>query len=555
MTTELEFIITVKPGVDIDMFYDDMESKYGDNEIPSRIVECGYRRPLSRSTHYFLSPEEAAKVATDSRVESIQLTYEAMGHKIVPLGIQQTGNFDKSGTQTATDLNWGLLRSYERAPRANWGSDGSPSVTATIELDNIGRNVDVVIIDGHIPQGHPEFAVNADGTGGDRLNRFNWFQYNQEVRGIAAGTYVYDYKAGADEDNNHGTHVAGTACGNTGGWARGSNVYNISPYTASTDNNYTNYFYDMINYVRVWHQNKAVNPKIGRRNPTIVNMSFGMTSGANLDTFANRIVYQGITYTRPGGGWTSTNRINFGLVAQSGTTSYWYARDNSLDADIADAIADGIIFVGAAGNFYMYNDIPTGANYNNSIQSLYLGLIYLDYYYMRGPSPAAAPGVIHVSSIDSTVAERKADYSNAGPRTDIFAAGSNIMSSYYTGGVSDPRNASYQKYKSSGTSMASPQVTGLLACALEIYPAMTPTQALDYIKSTASNNVLADSAFTTTYPSTSYTNYNSLFQASNRYAMYKTEKLTSAQTWPRKNYLLRPSTGRTFPRSRVRSLG
>lgn len=555
MTTELEFIITVKPDVDIDLFYDDMESLYGDTEIPDRIVECAYRRPISRSTHYYLSPEEAARVALDSRVESIQLTFEALGHKIVPLGIQQNGNFNKSSTQTATDLNWGLLRSYERNPRANWGSDGTDNINATIELDNIGRNVDVVIMDGHIPQGHPEFAVNTDGTGGDRLNRFNWFQYNQEVRGQAAGTYVYDFKVGADDDNNHGSHVAGIACGNTCGWARGSNVYNISPYTTSTDNNYTNYFYDMINYVRVWHQNKAVNPKIGRKNPTIVNMSFGMTSAANLDTFADRIVYQGVTYTRPAGGWTNINKINFGLIAQSGTNSLWYARDSSLDADVVDAINDGIIFVGAAGNFYMYNDSTTGANYNNSIQNYYLNLIYLDYYYMRGPSPSAAQGVIHVSAVDSTVAERKADYSNAGPRTDVFAAGTNIMSSYYTGGIADPRNASYQKYKLTGTSMATPQVTGLLACALEIYPAMTPAQALDYIKSTASDNVLADSAFSTAYPSTSYVSYNSLYQASNRYAMYKTEKLSSAQTWPRKNYLLRPTTGRTFPRNRVRVLG
>ena len=50
--------------------------------------------------------------------------------------------------------------------------------------------MDVVIVDAHINPDHPEFAVNSDGTGGSRVNQFNWFQYNS-VLGYSNGTYTY----------------------------------------------------------------------------------------------------------------------------------------------------------------------------------------------------------------------------------------------------------------------------------------------------------------------------------------------------------------------------
>jgi hypothetical protein len=225
-------------------------------------------------------------------------------------------------------------------------------------LTNTGKNVDVVIIDGHLVPGHPEWAVNDDGTGGTRLNQFNWYQYNQEVRGVAAGTYVYDFLTAtqAVADNGHGNNVGSIACGSRYGWAKDANIYNFSPYSGSTANatGYTNYIYDMMNYIRTWHANKPINPKLGRRNPTICNMSFGFNGGlalANIDI----IYYQGVQYNRPAGGWTVTDRINFDLVAASGTTMLFMSRNGSIDADMVDAINDGIILVGAAGNFYMYN--------------------------------------------------------------------------------------------------------------------------------------------------------------------------------------------------------
>jgi hypothetical protein len=556
MAQEREYIITLKPDQDWDLFYEDMESNYGDAEIPHRQVECAYRRPMSRSTHYYLTDDEAAQVAQDSRVESVTLTYQDRGLSISSFVVQTSANWDKSSTNNSSDVNWGLLRGYERATRASWGSDGTTAVSGTIDLGNIGRNVDVVIIDGHMVPGHPEWAVNADGTGGTRLNQFNWFQYNQQVRATAAGTYVYDFISGTqpDADNNHGNNVGAIAVGNTCGWARGANIYNISPYSSSTANatGYGNYIYDLMNYIRVWHNSKAINPATGRRNPTICNMSWGLTSQIALASI-DRVIYQGVTYNKPGGGWTATDRANFGLVAASGSNMLFMARDSSIDADMVDAINDGIILVGAAGNFYMYFDRIGGINYDNALQ--YLSGTYQSLYYMRGSSPGAAPGVVTVSAIDATVAERKADFSNAGPRTDIFASGSNIMGVYYTGGVTDPRNASFRKGKMSGTSQASPQVCGLLACALETYPNMTAAQALQYIRTNSTANGLQDSAFSTTYGSSSYLSYNTLYGGPNLYAAYRNEAARTNQVYPRRDYFVRPTAGRAFPRQKIRRYG
>lgn len=548
MADAKEYIVILRDQVDLDNFYDDMESKYTNGHVPSRQVELAYRRPTSRSTHYYLTDDEVTKLSNDPRVESITLTYQDRGLSIKPMLIQTSSNWSKSSTNSSNQLNWGLLRGYESSTRPNWGSDGTADVSGSINLTNIGNNVDVVISDGHLVPGHPEWAKKLDGTGGSRLVQYNWFTHNQAVRGTSAGTYVYDFLVYANGDNNHGNNVAGIACGSSCGWARGANIYNISPYS-SHSNYYGNYIYDHINYIREWHASKPINVKTGRRNPTIVNMSWGLSGSVPLQAI-DRVNYQGTIYNRPPGGWTTYDRIYFGLVV-GGSSMLWYARDSSLDADLADAINDGIILVGAAGNFFMYNDSPSGINYNNYLDA------YGSYnYYMRGPSPGSASGVIQVSAINATVSEKKADYSNAGGRTDIFSPGSNIMGAYYSGGVADPRSSSFKKAKLSGTSMASPQVTGVLACAMETYPNMSPAEAKTYIQTTSFKNQLAgDIVFDTSYGTFSYLYFDSLYGANNYYLRYNPERPVTGVAKPKTFYKLRGTDGCTYPRTILRRYG
>ena len=546
-----EYIVILRDRTDLDDFYTDMEQHSHYEHVPDRSVELSYRRPMSRSTHYWLTEAEAATLAQDPRVMEVQQPYYNRNISIAPLG-QYSDRWDKSGTNSQTSRNWALLRGYERATRSNWGSDGTATAAGTINLTNVGNNVDVVIADGHIVPGHPEFAVNDDGTGGSRLNQFNWFQYNSQVRSTAAGTYVYDFLTDASSiaNNNHGCNVAGIAAGNTCGWARGANVYNISPYSGSTANatGYGNYIYDLINYIRVFHANKSINAKTGRRNPTIVNMSWGFNSQLTLNNISE-VRYKGVVYTKPGSGWTVNDRIYFGLIAAIGNDMVFYSRDASIDQDCVDAIADGIIMCGAAGNFYMYNERSGGALYDN-----YLKYIF-NYYYMRGPSPGAATGVIHVSAVDSTVAEQKVNFSNAGPRTDVFSPGANIMSSMNTSDTTDPRNTSFYKGNMSGTSQATPQVTGIIACALETYPNMTPAQALTYIQTYANSGVLSDSALNTNYGSIDFLNTNTLYNGPNKYITYRKERGDQYQVYPKRDYNVRPTSGRTYPRPRIRRFG
>lgn len=552
MSQENEYIIILKSSDYLDQFYEEMESNYGSDSVPNRQVECAYRRPMSRSTHYYLTDNEAETVSRDARVLSIERTYKDKGIKIKPTGVQSSDFWDKSDINNSNHVNWGLLRGYERQTRNNWGSDGTVSVPGTINITSSGNNVDIVIIDGHLVANHSEWAVNENGSGSTRLTQFNWFQYNPQVRGTSVGNYSYDFMLGAEEDNNHGNNVAAIACGNSSGWARSANIFNINPYATSTSNaaGYNNYTYDLINYVRVWHANKTINGKTGRKNPTICNMSFGFVNNIALNDIS-QIVYQGVTYNKPGGGWTIADRANFDLVASLNGEIYFNVRDTSFDADCVDAINEGIILVGSAGNLYMYQDLPGGVNYNNYLVSS--GGID---YYMRGSSPAAASGVICVSAVDSTVAERKADYSNAGPRTDIFASGTNIMGAYYTGGVTDFRNASFQKGKMSGTSQASAQVSGILACAMESWPSMTPLEAKLYIKNKANINVLeGGGSFSTQYNNADYTDYNTLYGGPNEHAAYYAERAATGSVFPKVNFKLRPTTGSTYPRTKIRRYG
>jgi subtilisin family serine protease len=102
------------------------------------------------------------------------------------------------------------------------------------------------------------------------------------------------------------------------------------------------------------------------------------------------------------------------------------ARAAGVDADIQDAINEGIIIVASAGNSYWDMATSDLSDYNNS----FIASIYT-YYHSRGSSPGSADNVICVGSVGTTTLEYKSDFSNYGKRVDIWAPGSNITSSVY----------------------------------------------------------------------------------------------------------------------------
>jgi hypothetical protein len=257
-----------------------------------------------------------------------------------------------------------------------------------------------------------------------------------------------------------------------------------------------------------------------------------------------------------GGGFTTEQLNSWGFIAGQRIPK----RVDALDADIEDAITDGIIYVGAAGNGRWKHDVPGGLDWNNTFE---MGVRYPDsllepYHYMRGTSPTANDTTSHpdgafeipnicVGSIDVTVGDYKAGYSDCGPGVDIWAPGTNIISSY-TGGVSDIRNASFLVGKISGTSMASPQVCGVLACALEQNPHWNQIQAKQYITGVAKQNQITA---TTGGPADS----TDLQGAPNKYLYYKRTRADEGITVPKNDQGTRPTSGQAWPRPKIYRFG
>ena len=513
-----EYIVTLRDHNKLDNFYTDMEEPGGNLYIPNRSVEVAKRREISRNTHYFLSKEEAEQIRQDSRVLAVELAKRpnviARPHGII------SGPFNGGSAVTQNDKNWAL----DFCTRGV--GDGGAGQASSVRITAAGRNVDVVIVDDHIREpDHPEYAVNADGSGGSRLIRYNWY-------GPYGGNYVYNINA----DDYHGSHVASTVAGNTQGWASSANIYNID-FRLN----------DAIDYVRLWHKNKAINPATGRKNPTIMNNSWGYSTTLTADNIMYVYARNGAYQWVKGAGDT---RIPVSVMDDVGLRSYdannWQItmpiRIPSLDADVQDAWNEGVIGTGSAGNDSYLIDMPGGLYYDDYILDSYG---YRTYFH-RGGSPGAAEYMITVGSLYAGGPQRS-NFSNTGPGISIWAPGSYVMGvlpSFHSGVVADPRNGSYYLGKISGTSMASPQVAGILACIMEMHPNFTPIEAWNFMKSNAKYDLIKDAN------GTSLMDDFALLGAANRSLYYRKYRPDSGLNWPRISQATRPTTGQTWPRNK-----
>jgi hypothetical protein len=120
-----------------------------------------------------------------------------------------------------------------------------------------------------------------DGGNGITINTITYSNTGATTsRTVGEGFWrgVYQYPE-FDQENNHATHVAGIVAGNTQGWAREANIYNLrhqvvkNILTGDLVYNPSNLIF---NYIKEFHDSKSINPETGRKNPTIVNNSWGM---------------------------------------------------------------------------------------------------------------------------------------------------------------------------------------------------------------------------------------------------------------------------------------
>lgn len=530
-----EYIVTVHKNADWrelheEIIRDTSTDKDVDSEcVPDRACSCVKERPQNkRNTHYLLTDEEARSLSNDHRVLAVEKIDDIS--EPVPLAFQE-GVFDRSFSESGQRDNWGLIR-HTATSNVYLNSSADLGFNYDYVLD--GTGVDVVIMDTGIQDDHPEWR---NSIGVSRLMKINWFT-SSGVSGTQPANFYTDV-------SGHGTHCAGTVAGRTFGWAKNARIYSMTTY-GNPGNSIT--FEDAVDCLIGWHNNKPISPVTGVRRPTIVNMSFQYSWYLDDTVTPNQLKFtsNGDGHNVTGGRYrgvnhsdtTRTEMQSKGLRG-SGSGPYMFGRKYaSRDADVQQLLDNGIHVCTAAGNDFMKIDIPGGADYNNYITISISGLTRYMYYH-RGPSPSTFEGGdsytnlsrqdsvsashndgLDVGAIDrisqlsnGTFVDRKVNFSNSGPGVDIYAAGTSIISALADGGgESYYYGSTGRQGKKSGTSMAAPQVCGIMACILQVHPEWTPKQVKDYIINN-SQSLLFDTGLTNDYTSTT-----SLHGGSNRIA-------------------------------------
>lgn len=492
MTT---YNVALKEGVDYDAFWHEIETNgTGSAYVPTRSVDIVNERPTSlRQCWYDLSDAEAEQLRNDPRVYCVEIPPEQRNDIEIAPSATQTGlYFRATGTNPSNNLgvNWGLFR-------LNSTTNNTTATSGTLNYDYPldGTGVDVVIQDGGCQVDHPEFT---DANNVSRVQQINWYTASGVPGTMPAFNLFY-----ADTDG-HGTHCAGIAAGKTYGRAKNAQIYVMTVDGLNGPGTTGIPATDVFDTIKGWHNNKPIDPALGYKRPTVVNMSWGYVS-----TFTN--INGGVYRGTP---WSGTaKRADFGMIGNA--LNRYGVRVASVDVDVAELLAAGVILVGAAGNYFQTVDVLGGPDYDNYFNQTGVGTRY----YMRGGSPACASGVICVGNVSTAVApEQKASSSESGPRVDVWAPGTNIVSTTSTvnafGATTPyPFNNSFRIMSISGTSMASPQVAGLAAQLLQIWPTATPAQIRQKIIDLSTNDVLF-----TTGSSTDYSNSASLHGGPNRYA-------------------------------------
>lgn len=561
-----EYIVGIKRHIDYDSVWNRIESN-NDLEISDERIGS------KRLCHYLLTEDQVNTLRNDPDIETVEIPPSQREDIICGLHAIQTSNFNKPKLVSQNSIewkqnfvNWGLARSAveQNIDAYEYSLDTSNGVEqiytqngATFNLD--GEGVDIVIQDSGIDPDHPEFW---DENGVSRVQKINWyeaaglpFQAQDSTPPAEIGerpkecwNYYYD-------GDGHGTHVAAIAAGRMYGWAKKAKIYSQKLAGLKNSGYWNDYSIGTpestaFDLIRLWHQNKPIDPRTGYKRPTIVNMSWGYSSWYQVShvTAGNiKIVSRGITYSE-----TQTNSqdkiYDLGLLPLTdGVYNYVPVRVASIDIEIQEMIDAGIHVVIAGGNDYFMGDIISGPDYNNYYTIINPNIIIngvpqesSPVYYNRGSSPYS-PDAITVGNLDSvrynvgTVSEPiytevKARSSRCGPIVDIWAPGTNIMSalsfsnsfwvdveedapkyefipSDYTvpkGGENTTilTNWSYWPKKGilSGTSMAAPQVTGFLSYYLQVNPNATPEQAKAYLKTRAvTTNQIYDDGLLTNY--------------------------------------------------------
>ena len=329
--------------------------------------------------------------------------------------------------------------------------------------------------------------------------------------------------------SSHGTGCAGLAAGKNFGLAFESNIWTISIFAPA--NIATEASYDA---VKIFHQHKPINTATGRKNPTVVNGSWGYFGAFNSNTTVN-YKFKGSTGTFTGYSFSDTGAqaYAYGLSSHPvyGRKFSTSSRSYAIDTAGAEMVDAGVIFVVAAGNdnqrlgigtddvqqYDYFTSVVSGNDHRTSLfPSGTLPIGSRDYLHPQGVGFNASIDfhpVICVGAMDDTIeqsyagyehelyAEMKASYSNNGPGIDVWAPADETLSAGMRASDGDglPNDVNYSRYNSdfvdmyfNGTSAASPVVAGSVALFLESKPDATSGEVKEFIRTHGSVGVSTD---------------------------------------------------------------
>jgi subtilisin family serine protease len=583
--------------------------------IPDRKITCSDCKDHSptRGT-YELTEAEATEIGNHPHVEWIELSPEdhpgyyrnpRLATKRFPKDVKIYRDLGTSDNQppsnpTSAEINrtnWAVKRVGIDTNGDFYGTaTGNVGVrTANVDFSLTGKNVDIIIHDSGIQQYHPEFI---DANGQSRVSDivldgpytidpayFNtnsltytktdgrvgiattaaheWWENASKRSGsfssvgtVAIGNaYTMNNAMGIGGTVNgltsgHGTSSAGLAAGKNFGLAFEANIWNMPAIGDAVSMAITN-SYDLM---KIFHQNKPINSTTGRKNPTVINGSWGYQAYFFSGTTVS-YRFQGATGTFTGND-SVTNLVTAmkqGLnnQVQSAYRSWSTgSASNSTDTAGKELMDAGVIYVAAAGNNNQrlgigaddvdrLNYMTDAGGYSNPMSGAPSNTApcnHRDWMNPQGIGFSTATDfhpVICVGAIEEHVAtgtspsgltalsEYQASYSNNGPGIDVWApadetlsAGTNGVSLYedftrpddgitYT---SNTTGSDYFDNSFNGTSAAAPVVTGLIALYLETNPTATSRQVKDFIFEQGSV-VVADDLYADQYSDSSQTQY------------------------------------------------
>jgi hypothetical protein len=567
--------------------------------IPDRKVDCSDTKEHSptRGT-YWLTEAEATGISTHPQVKWIELSpsdYRNSYPDPEPATKRfrkdvkiyrdlTTSAFSISATSAEENrTNWAVKRVGVTTNGKGWpnATNNAAVITDDVSYSLTGKNVDLVIQDSGVLQYHPEFLdddgksrvrdiildgpyyidpsyftsnsytyTKPDGRIGiTTASAHSWWENNGNRSGSfsSVGTvaipdaYTVANSLGVGGTSHtmtssHGTGCAGLSAGRNFGLAFEANIWTISIFAPANQSVEASY-----DCMKIFHQNKPINTATGRKNPTVVNGSWGYYAGFNSGT---QVYYsfkgsEG-NFTGYNSSSTGVQALAYGLGAGSVYNKHFAtsSRSNSTETAGDEMSAAGVIFVTSAGNNNQrlgigsddphINDYLTTLNSGDSRAGIPNGTgatcpsghrnwihpSNVGFNHEKDFHPAICVGAMD-DYIESNYQERKASYSNNGPGVDVWAPADETLSAGMRAANGDKLSTdiNFNRYNSNfvdmyfnGTSAASPVVAGMVALFLESKPDATSAEVLDFIKEQGSK-VLPASEWSDPYPSDSDADY------------------------------------------------